>query len=267
MDLSQGSHGWGRYVIYVMWLQDTHGADQACRVLRTLEVRHPESIPPIWILLARWTASQLCSETKTHPQQWRWWWRCRWWRRWCEHLHGSPDARVPEQRGAVHPHARSHAERSFGIITGSIGVYFASSRLTTVSYPSCLSVSYVRPMGSRPGGDATSEMMESRDAVFTDGDRRLIQVCMGGALKSKTGKAVAATFERILRRSGGRRPHRLQTDKGKKIYNATFAKMLEHYGICHFSTQGDATASVVERFNRTLKGWMYRYFTAQDIQD
>ena len=81
-------------------------------------------------------------------------------------------------------------------------------------------------------------------------------------LKSKTGKAVTAALESILRRSGGRRPRRLQTDKGKEFCNTTFAKMLDHYGIRHFSTQGDAKASVVERFNQTLKGRMYRYFTA-----
>ena len=43
----QGISGWGRCVIYVAWLQDTHGADQACRVLHTLEIRHPKYIPPI----------------------------------------------------------------------------------------------------------------------------------------------------------------------------------------------------------------------------
>ena len=83
-------------------------------------------------------------------------------------------------------------------------------------------------------------------------------------LKRKTGKAVTAAFESILRRYGGRHPRRLQTDKGKNLYNTTFAKMLDHYGIRHFATQGDAKASVVERFNRTLKGRMYQYFMAQD---
>ena len=60
MDLGQGSSSWGRYVVYVTWLQEMRGADRACRVLRTLEIRHPETIPSIWILLDRWTASQLC---------------------------------------------------------------------------------------------------------------------------------------------------------------------------------------------------------------
>ena len=118
-------------------------------------------------------------------------------------------------------------------------------------------------MGSRSGGDATSKTLESRNAVFTDGDRRVFQV----RLKSKTVKAVTAAFESNFRRSGGCRPRRLQTDKGKEFYNATFAKMLDRYGIRHFSTQGDAKASVVERFNWTLKGRMYQYFTAQGTQD
>ena len=91
--------------------------------------------------------------------------------------------------------------------------------------------------------------------VFTDSDRRLIQVRMGGAPEKQDGQ----------RRGGHLRTY--FTDKGKEFYNATFAKMLERYGIPHFSMQGDAKASVVERFNRTLKGRMYRYFTAQGTQD
>ena len=64
MDLGQGNSGWGWYVIYVKWLQDMHGADRPCRVLRTLEIRQPESIPPTWMLLAHWTDSQLCRGNK-----------------------------------------------------------------------------------------------------------------------------------------------------------------------------------------------------------
>ena len=37
-------------------------------------------------------------------------------------------------------------------------------------------------------------------------------------VKSKTGKAVTAAFEKILRRSDGRTPRRLQTDDGKEFY-------------------------------------------------
>ena len=83
-------------------------------------------------------------------------------------------------------------------------------------------------------------------------------------LKSKTGVAVAAAFERLLKRARGRHPVRLQTDAGKEFYNRTFQALMTRRKIHHFSTYGDTKSSVVERFNRTLKERMYRYFTARN---
>ena len=83
-------------------------------------------------------------------------------------------------------------------------------------------------------------------------------------LKTKTGVAVAAAFERILKRARGRHPVRLQTDAGKEFYNRTFQTLMTRRKIHHFSTYEDTKASVVERFNRTLKERMYRYFTARN---
>ena len=79
-------------------------------------------------------------------------------------------------------------------------------------------------------------------------------------LKDKTDVALVKAFEKILK--GRRHPNRLQTDRGKEFYNRTFQRWLDEQGIRHFSTEGDAKASVVERFNRTLKERLYRYFTA-----
>ena len=79
-------------------------------------------------------------------------------------------------------------------------------------------------------------------------------------LKDKTGVALVHAFEKILK--GRRHPNRLQTDRGKEFYNRTFQRWLDEQDIQHFSTEGDAKASVVERFNRTLKERLYRYFTA-----
>ena len=80
-------------------------------------------------------------------------------------------------------------------------------------------------------------------------------------LKDKTGVALVHAFDKILKQ-GRRHPNRLQTDRGKEFYNRTFQRWLDEQGIQHFSTEGDAKASVVERFNRTLKERLYRYFTA-----
>ena len=74
-------------------------------------------------------------------------------------------------------------------------------------------------------------------------------------LKAKTGVALVKAFDKILKQ--GRRPNRLQTDRGKELYNRTFQGWLEEQGIQHFSTEGDAKASVVERFNRPLKERLY----------
>ena len=79
-------------------------------------------------------------------------------------------------------------------------------------------------------------------------------------LKDKTGVALVHAFDKILK--GRRHPNRLQTDRGKEFYNRNFQRWLDEQGIQHFSTKGDAKASVVERFNRTLKERLYRYFTA-----
>ena len=79
-------------------------------------------------------------------------------------------------------------------------------------------------------------------------------------LENKTGDSVVKALEDIIKL--GRKPNRLQTDKGRVFYNRPVKSWLQEKGITHFSTHGDAKASVVERFNRTLKQRLYRYFTA-----
>ena len=81
-------------------------------------------------------------------------------------------------------------------------------------------------------------------------------------VKTKTGKAVTEAMAKILK--GGRKPIQLQTDDGKEFYNKTFQELMKQKDIHHFSTSGDTKASVVERFNRTLKQRMYRYFTVKN---
>ena len=79
-------------------------------------------------------------------------------------------------------------------------------------------------------------------------------------LKAKTRVEMVKAFETILKDK--RKPIQLQTDRGKEFYNRPFQTFLKQQNIHHFSTYGDAKAANVERFNRTLKGLMFRYFTA-----
>jgi len=62
-------------------------------------------------------------------------------------------------------------------------------------------------------------------------------------------------------RASKRYPRNLQTDKGKEFYNAEMRGFVEKHGINHYSTYSVLKASIVERFNRTLKNSMWKYFT------
>ena len=70
-----------------------------------------------------------------------------------------------------------------------------------------------------------------------------------------------SAFASILKDSG-RKPERLQTDKGTEFKNKTFQSLLARENI-HFYTSEDPVtkAAVVERFNRTIKGRLYRFMT------
>lgn len=83
-------------------------------------------------------------------------------------------------------------------------------------------------------------------------------------LKKKTRVEVSKAFESILKDS--RNPEKLQTDAGKEFFNKTFERLMTKQGINHFATASDLKASVVERFNRTLKMRMWRFFTATNTR-
>ena len=80
-------------------------------------------------------------------------------------------------------------------------------------------------------------------------------------LKTKTGKDITKAFDHIIEGSG-RKPSRLWVDKGTEFYNKTFKKYLEQNDIHMYSTHNEGKAVVVERFNRTIKTRMWKYFSA-----
>jgi len=79
-------------------------------------------------------------------------------------------------------------------------------------------------------------------------------------LKSKSGSETADAIAEIIRASG-KYPKNLQTDMGKKFYNADVQKILKNHDVNHYSTYSTLKASVVERFNRTFKNNMWKMFT------
>lgn len=78
-------------------------------------------------------------------------------------------------------------------------------------------------------------------------------------VKSKSAEDVVKAMDSILKK--GRKPKNIQSDNGKEFYNNKFKKLMENYDINHYSTFSNLKASVVERFNRTLKNMMYFEFS------
>jgi hypothetical protein len=77
-------------------------------------------------------------------------------------------------------------------------------------------------------------------------------------IKKKNSEEIVKSFELIFRE---RKPSKLQTDKGKEFINKTFQNYLKQNNIIWFSTDSEFKASIVERFNRTLKTKMWKFFT------
>ena len=83
-------------------------------------------------------------------------------------------------------------------------------------------------------------------------------------LKTKSGENVKAAFEFIFKDAI---PNMLQTDKGTEFLNSTVQALFAQHDIKHYTSENeDIKAAVVERFNRTLKNKMWRYFTYAKTQ-
>ena len=79
-------------------------------------------------------------------------------------------------------------------------------------------------------------------------------------LKRKTGKKVMGAFKRLLRKYK-RKPVKVKMDQGQEFYNEEFKTFLHENNIAHYSTSSDMKCALAERFNRTLKEKMFKYFT------
>ncbi len=80
-------------------------------------------------------------------------------------------------------------------------------------------------------------------------------------LKLKTGEAVAKAFNKIFNYSK-RKPEKIWVDKGKEFYNKDVKKL----GVELYSTENEEKSSVVERWNRTMKEKMFKYFSANNTR-
>jgi hypothetical protein len=81
-------------------------------------------------------------------------------------------------------------------------------------------------------------------------------------VRTKSAHDMLAAMKQLFKQAAPRKPKRLQTDKGREFYNSDVKDFLSARGVHLFSSESDNKAALVERFNRTLKTMLYRYFTA-----
>lgn len=77
-------------------------------------------------------------------------------------------------------------------------------------------------------------------------------------IRKKTGEEIKNAFVSLFKE---RIPSKIQTDKGLEFINKTTQNLFKKHQVHWFSTENETKAQVVERFNRTLKSKMWKYFT------
>lgn len=82
-------------------------------------------------------------------------------------------------------------------------------------------------------------------------------------LKDKSGKNVVLALKIIF---SERKPEYFQTDKGSEFTNKLVQNFLKKEKVSFFTTHNATKASVVERFNRTFKNKMWRFFTEKNTR-
>ena len=81
-------------------------------------------------------------------------------------------------------------------------------------------------------------------------------------VKGKSGKIVLEGFEELMKEFHirfGEYPKRVQADEGGEFFNNAFIKYMNEHKIEFFATKSVHKASIVERFNKTLKNIMWRF--------
>lgn len=78
------------------------------------------------------------------------------------------------------------------------------------------------------------------------------------ATKSKEGKEVASA---VLTLFADKSPTHVQTDRGKEFYNKHVQEVFTKHKVKHYTVNSQFKAALVERFNRTLREKLNRYFT------
>ena len=85
-------------------------------------------------------------------------------------------------------------------------------------------------------------------------------------LKNKSSSDVLEAFKKIIE-SSDRKPKKIWADEGKEFLNKQFQKFMTENDMSIYHTYSKEKASIIERFNRTLKTHMFYKFTENNNKD
>jgi hypothetical protein len=86
-------------------------------------------------------------------------------------------------------------------------------------------------------------------------------------LKTKSAVEVTEAMQNVFQNAkahGHKPPRNMHSDEGKEFFNSKFQDLMKQHKINHYNTFSKLKASIVERFNRTLKEKMWKRFTAEN---
>ncbi len=116
-----------------------------------------------------------------------------------------------------------------------------------------------------------ADLADMQDIATQNGGMKYLLTCIDVfskyawvvPIKNKGAISMVEAFGLLFEQAGGRKPERLQTDKGTEFMCKPVQALLKTKDIQHFVSNSDKKAAVVERFNRTLKTRIWTYFTAK----
>ena len=83
-------------------------------------------------------------------------------------------------------------------------------------------------------------------------------------IKNKSSKSIVEAFQKIFE---DRIPLKIQTDKGKEFINKDLKQYFKEKNVTLYTINSDMKACIIERFNRTLKEKMWRYFSHKNSHE
>lgn len=74
------------------------------------------------------------------------------------------------------------------------------------------------------------------------------------------GKGVVTAFEKLFRKN--KAPKKCWGDFGKEFWDSQVANVFKQYSVHLYKTENEIKSCIVERWIRSMKRMMYKYFTA-----